>query len=101
MELDASSAAGGAGRDNILDEVSFLQVEDEIQMDRVRQSAVKFSLDEFTHLLRRNLMDKRPMLSAADREDVMEAVSETKKHEPSDINCDFLARLRHLAEVLS
>ncbi|VDK66532.1 unnamed protein product [Onchocerca ochengi] len=77
------------------------EVEEEIRLEKIRQASVKFSWDYLSQLLRRNLMEKRFVLSADDKEDLMQAVADMRKHMPSDSDRDLSTHLRHLAESLS
>ncbi|OZC06566.1 hypothetical protein X798_06447 [Onchocerca flexuosa] len=77
------------------------EVEEEIRLEKIRQTSVKFSWDYLSQLLRRNLMEKRFVLSADDKEDLMQAVADMRKHMPSDSDRDLSTHLRHLAESLS
>uniref|UniRef100_A0A158Q7D2 Mediator of RNA polymerase II transcription subunit 1 n=1 Tax=Elaeophora elaphi TaxID=1147741 RepID=A0A158Q7D2_9BILA len=75
-------------------------VEEEIRLEKIRQTSVRFSWDNLSQLLRRNLMEKRFVLSADDKEDLMKAAADMRKHMPSDSDRDLSTHLRHLAESL-
>lgn len=47
------------------------------------------------------LQEKRFVLTADDREDLMQAAADMRKHMPSDSDRDLSTHLRHLAESLS
>uniref|UniRef100_A0AAF5PNB4 Mediator of RNA polymerase II transcription subunit 1 n=1 Tax=Wuchereria bancrofti TaxID=6293 RepID=A0AAF5PNB4_WUCBA len=76
------------------------EVEEEIRLEKIRQTSLKFSWDYLSQLLRRNLMEKRFVLSADDKEDLMQAAADMRKHMPSDSDRDLPTHLRHLAESL-
>ncbi|CAG9539052.1 unnamed protein product [Cercopithifilaria johnstoni] len=80
---------------------SLEEVEEEIRLEKIRQTSLKFSWDYLSQLLRRNLMEKRFVLSADDKEDLMQAAADMRKHMPSDSDRDLSTHLRHLAESLS
>ncbi|VDK82985.1 unnamed protein product [Litomosoides sigmodontis] len=86
--------------DNLVD-FSLEEVEEEIRLEKIRQTSLKFSWDYLSQLLRRNLMEKRFVLSADDKEDLMQAAADMRKHMPSDSNRDLSTHLRHLANSLS
>ncbi|EFO25253.2 hypothetical protein LOAG_03232 [Loa loa] len=85
---------------NLVD-FSLEEVEEEIRLEKIRQTSLKFSWDYLSQLLRRNLMEKRFVLSADDKEDLMQAAADMRKHMPSDSDRDLSTHLRHLAESLS
>ncbi|KAM3722504.1 Mediator of RNA polymerase II transcription subunit [Dirofilaria immitis] len=89
-----------SGNYNLVD-FSLEEVEEEIRLEKIRQTSVKFSWDYLSQLLRRNLMEKRFVLSADDKEDLMRAAADMRKHMPSDTDRDLSTHLRHLAESLS
>uniref|UniRef100_A0A915PRT2 Mediator complex subunit 1 n=1 Tax=Setaria digitata TaxID=48799 RepID=A0A915PRT2_9BILA len=84
-----------------LDDFSLEEVEEEIRLGKIRQTSLKFSWDYLSQLLRRNLMEKRFVLSADDKEDLIQAAADMRKHMPSDSDRDLSTHLRHLSENLS
>ncbi|VIO92212.1 Uncharacterized protein BM_BM10041 [Brugia malayi] len=82
-------------------DLSLEEVEEEIRLEKIRQTSLKFSWDYLSQLLRRNLMEKRFVLSADDKEDLMQAAADMRKYMPSDSDRDLSTHLRHLAESLS
>ncbi|VDN04162.1 unnamed protein product [Thelazia callipaeda] len=92
---------GKRSRKNYTDDISLEEVEEEIRLEKIRQTSTKFTWDYFSQLLRRNLMEKRFMLSADDREDLVQAAADMRKHMPSDSNRELPTHLRQLAESLS
>ncbi|VDK50428.1 unnamed protein product [Anisakis simplex] len=77
------------------------KIEEEIRMEKIRQAASKHSWENFSQYLRKNLMEKRIVLDADDRDDVQNVLSDLRKHMPSEENGDFMAHLRQLADSLS
>uniref|UniRef100_A0A915BN34 Mediator complex subunit 1 n=1 Tax=Parascaris univalens TaxID=6257 RepID=A0A915BN34_PARUN len=77
------------------------KIEEEISMEKIRQSASKHSWENFAQYLRKNLMEKRIVLDADDREDVQNALNDLRKHMPADESGDLATHLRNLADNLS
>ncbi|KHN77094.1 Mediator of RNA polymerase II transcription subunit 1.1 [Toxocara canis] len=101
MEEMLVECADNEQGDSLLNgEFDLEKIEEEIRMEKIRQAASKHSWDNFSLNLRKNLMEKRIVLDADDREDVQNALSDLRKHMPADEGGDLAAHLRHLADIL-
>ncbi|MFH4982856.1 hypothetical protein AB6A40_009565 [Gnathostoma spinigerum] len=81
-------------------EFDLKKIDDEIRMEKIRQAASKHSWDYFGQFLRKNLMEKRIVIDADDREDLQRAIEKMRSYMPSEDGRDLSSHIRSFGESL-
>ncbi|CAI4228172.1 unnamed protein product [Auanema sp. JU1783] len=85
---------------DVEDEFDLEKIDTEMRLEKIRQSASKLSWEEFTGCLHRNLKEKKYVLDADGKLDLLQAICYMKKNLPVDENADMHGRLKQLADSL-
>ncbi|CAJ0578737.1 unnamed protein product, partial [Mesorhabditis spiculigera] len=73
-------------------------LEQDISVERVRQTASRITWEGLAGALRRNMMDKRTTLDIHERAEIQKSLAIFRRSQPININAELYSKLRQLAD---